>query len=357
VSAAVAVIRRVPRADKLGLTLDLIRQKIHAGSMDPRIRALAVQLIREARVVERDYWGELTAIARGIKARVRFTRDPHRVETIGDAADTLDLGAGDCDDYTVLCGACLKAVGFPVRLKLVGQDRFSHIFPEARVGGRWTPVDLARPSRWHGVKSYPLERTIELTERDTNMSGLPFQHDDDLGDLGGPRLSRLKTGLKTIFGRAPKVYGDPNAAAAIQQNALASTGITVVPEPIYRAISVGDKAAAKAASQALYGNDSLIETQGAGYAPLRDAFKRGTLAASPVTGAAPASAGGAAAAFDWSAFDESPVSLSPSGDFLPASTLPPAGSAKPGLLGSLSTGEKFVLGGLAIFALKQLKVL
>jgi hypothetical protein len=65
---------------------------------------------------------------------------------------------------TVLVGAMCEAVGHPVRLKLTGKARPSHIFPEVNIRGRgWIPVDLARPlHKIHEHRSFPLERCVNL---------------------------------------------------------------------------------------------------------------------------------------------------------------------------------------------------
>lgn len=66
------------------------------------------------------------AIFKEINDNWQYVNDPAGQEYIASANESLKSMAGDCDDYTVLMAACLKAIGAKVRLVRVQ----GHIFPE-----------------------------------------------------------------------------------------------------------------------------------------------------------------------------------------------------------------------------------
>jgi hypothetical protein len=122
-------------------------EKIYDGSIHPVIFRFARDAA--ARVPEFDDLGEIRAVSQAVKRRVRFVRDPYRIEALQDADDTLTLGSGDCDDLAILAGAALQSVGVPIQLEVVGMsERPSHVYLTAKSRtGQAIPIDLARPDR------------------------------------------------------------------------------------------------------------------------------------------------------------------------------------------------------------------
>ena len=221
------VIRRPAGVSKLAVSQELIPSMIRRNSALPETRKLALQMIQEAGAPEHDRYQEFLAIANGLKKRVRFLRDPHRIESISDLGDTLEFGAGDCDDYTVALGSLLAAAGFPVRVRIVGRDRLSHVYPEALVNGSWLPADLARKSGWFNRKKYPKMKIVELEEA---LSGVPWagvagdlgaddwDEDDELG-------SWLSSGFKTAKKSVKKVVKGIKTTARSVKKRLAKSDI------------------------------------------------------------------------------------------------------------------------------------
>ena len=82
----------------------------------PKVRELAFSLIKN--VQERDYWGEIASIFYWVRDRIRYTRDPWKLDVFEDAEWTLKTGAADCDGHAVLLGALLESIGYPVRMKV-----------------------------------------------------------------------------------------------------------------------------------------------------------------------------------------------------------------------------------------------
>jgi transglutaminase-like putative cysteine protease len=159
---------------KLMRTILLIEELIEKGKRDARIRALATRAVNGTR--EGNFDGELVALSDFIKGQVRYTKDPSGIESVSDAIDTLKLGYGDCDDLCVCLSSMAEAIGHPTRLKIVGMDRYSHIFPEVLIkGAGWVPVDLARPH--HKIfepRTFPLEKTRTRKRWSQTRAGARF---------------------------------------------------------------------------------------------------------------------------------------------------------------------------------------
>jgi len=115
----------------------------------PKVRELAMALVR--RVAERNYMGEIASIFYWVRDKIRYTRDPWKLDVFEDAEWTLKTGAGDCDAHAVLLGSLLSSIGYPVRMKVVSYDgvRYSHVYPLVgdRPGNptRWIALDATIP--------------------------------------------------------------------------------------------------------------------------------------------------------------------------------------------------------------------
>ncbi len=86
------------------------------GAGSGRIRELAVTIVRDADVPERDKRGEVVAIHEWVKGHLRYISDPTWYEFVT-YPETLAFARpdGDCDDHAVLEAALLGAIGLPTR--------------------------------------------------------------------------------------------------------------------------------------------------------------------------------------------------------------------------------------------------
>lgn len=132
-----------------------IARLLREGAKDFQVRQRAIDVFFESGVPPKDYLGEIRALFEWVRRNIRYTRDIHRVELLHSARRMLELGAGDCDDQTILLGAMLKSTGHPVRLALVGfhprrPDLFTHIYLEVFFRGGWIPLDptVPHPMGW-----------------------------------------------------------------------------------------------------------------------------------------------------------------------------------------------------------------
>lgn len=102
-------------------------------------------------VREKDWPAEVKKIFEFIRMQVRYTRDPAARDTYTSPPRTLGFyNIGDCDCYTILAGAMLRSIGYPVRIRIIwirGQETWGHIYlmvgmPPTGVT-HWVPFDAS----------------------------------------------------------------------------------------------------------------------------------------------------------------------------------------------------------------------
>jgi transglutaminase-like putative cysteine protease len=67
----------------------------------------------------------------------------------------LRLGAGDCDDKSILAAALLASIGHPTRFiacGFVGDGSYSHVFAQTKIAGKWVTLECT-------MNEWPLGRT------------------------------------------------------------------------------------------------------------------------------------------------------------------------------------------------------
>lgn len=142
-------------------TILTMQQLINDAATHPSVRQAAISIVREAQVGPRDRAGEIQAVFNWAKRHMRFTDDPHAREVVGHPLHTLETRAGDCDDYVVVMGGLLKALGRPTRIVTIRADRRepgrqSHVFLQAQLDGKWVTLDPTVPGSSLGWTPEPL---------------------------------------------------------------------------------------------------------------------------------------------------------------------------------------------------------
>jgi transglutaminase-like putative cysteine protease len=148
-------------------TVAYMKSLIRAGSKDFYVRQRAIDILFERGVKPKNYLGEIKVLFEWVQQRIRYTKDPFRVEVLHSARRMLELRAGDCDDMTIVLGAMLESVGHPVRLVLTGPDPsrprlFTHVYLEAHHRGSWIPLDATMrfPMGW--APQVPVKAVVDL---------------------------------------------------------------------------------------------------------------------------------------------------------------------------------------------------
>lgn len=136
-------------------TIGLARKLVDSALRDERVNAFAVSLVRDT--PNYDDLAKVQAIYEWVRAHISYVMDPVGKEVLRNAVDTVNLGAGDCDDINaVLFPALLGSVGYSTRVVTVAVDpedptQFSHVYCEVDVNGEWVPLDAARPGARFGL--------------------------------------------------------------------------------------------------------------------------------------------------------------------------------------------------------------
>lgn len=126
-------------------TLELMRRIVHRYKPSPAIRELAIALTND--LPNRDWVGEVNAVADYVRENIRYVRDVAGLETVQTPDVTLELAAGDCDDQSTLVATLLESIGHRTRFVAVGwraPHRYSHVYPEILMKNGWMGVDTTR---------------------------------------------------------------------------------------------------------------------------------------------------------------------------------------------------------------------
>lgn len=115
------------------------------GSRNIDVRSVAVEQTR--RLLQKDYEGEARLCLAFVRDQIRYVRDIRGVETVHAAEYVLHMGAGDCDDKSILLAAMLGSIGHRCRFVAVAfaPERFSHVWVQCNIRGRWVDLEPTEP--------------------------------------------------------------------------------------------------------------------------------------------------------------------------------------------------------------------
>jgi transglutaminase-like putative cysteine protease len=136
-------------------TLKQMRELVRRGKDTQELRHLANSICMAAQVPAKDWRGELAAIFDYVQTNIRYSQDPSDIETIQGARETLQLGYGDCDDFSVLIATLAECLGHPCCLVALGFQQpgtYEHVMTMCSGAGEdcWVGMDAteARPLGW-----------------------------------------------------------------------------------------------------------------------------------------------------------------------------------------------------------------
>lgn len=118
-------------------TVDAIKLLARARSRDPRVRELALLILKMSGVKSQNYFDEARAIGQFVQKKVRYVRDINGVETLHDPLTMIDQikrgeAQGDCDDMSLLTAALLLSVGHQPFVRIVrykgNNGPYQHIY-------------------------------------------------------------------------------------------------------------------------------------------------------------------------------------------------------------------------------------
>jgi len=189
----------------------ILTDLIEDGMRDELVRQKAVQILNNAGVRGHDELGEIRAITRYVQTHMVYRKDGYGVEFFHTARRLIrDIeegkSAGDCDDFVILGGALLGAIGYPVGALIVDSNNdgiMNHVMlvtrtfsPTREFGDSWIPIELIYPQFKIGEsvpisQVYPLMANVEtgrepiMRKAISGLKGLAGFH--PLGHLMGIR--------------------------------------------------------------------------------------------------------------------------------------------------------------------------
>lgn len=139
-------------------TLSMMRQLVLQGSKDIEVRDAAIDAVYQFGGRTHDPLSQLRAIYNFVRDRIMFVNDPADVEWLQGPRNTLQVGAGDCDDRAVLLASMLRAIGLNADLKFrviaanpANPRTFSHVYVVVRMFGKDIPLDPTYASNPFGI--------------------------------------------------------------------------------------------------------------------------------------------------------------------------------------------------------------
>lgn len=137
--------------------LRFMRELVQTYGRDPRLRDIAIGIIRDAGAAPRDYKAQAAALLAWVQTNIYYVNEPG--EQIATPWRTLQWRHGDCDDQSLLLASFAESISLPWRFVLAGRTlfgrkvkyiegswlfpftQFSHIYMQ--IG--WPPF---KPSTW-----------------------------------------------------------------------------------------------------------------------------------------------------------------------------------------------------------------
>ena len=146
-----ATVAEVPEGrDGIAASLRVMSQLVREYKKNPRIRDLAAQLVSD--LPQKNFPGEAARLHQYVRDEVRYLLDVRDVETIQTPTLTLDLGAGDCDDKSLLLAALLESIGHHTRFLAVGftPGEIDHVLVETKIGDQFVAAETTEqvPLGW-----------------------------------------------------------------------------------------------------------------------------------------------------------------------------------------------------------------
>ena len=154
----------------------ILTDLIEDGMRDELVRKKAVEIVNAAGVNGHDEIGEIRAITKWVQTHMIYRKDGFGVEWFHTARRLIrdvesGQSAGDCDDFVILGGSLLGALGYPVGALIVDSNNdgvFNHVMvvtktfgPSREFGRSWIPIELIYPQFDLG-ESVPVSKVYPL---------------------------------------------------------------------------------------------------------------------------------------------------------------------------------------------------
>ncbi len=111
------------------------------GYQSEPIRRAALRICQ--RVPGHNFQSEIESLFIFVRDEIEYRLDPVNTERLQDAQQTLNTGAGDCDDKCILLASLLAALGHVPRFIAQSSDgiEFDHVYVQVLNAGQWLNLD------------------------------------------------------------------------------------------------------------------------------------------------------------------------------------------------------------------------
>lgn len=159
----------------------------------PIVRQFAIQAInkhfRKQQIGPNRNLIQCFAVFKEIKSRWNYVNDPTSREYYARASESAILMGGDCDDYSILMGACLQSIGGISRLVLTTH----HVYPEILIGNKH---DLERITLLIGRDLFSIENKQKSLHYHLDTDGKIWLNLDYTASYpGGPFMAEPVLGI------------------------------------------------------------------------------------------------------------------------------------------------------------------
>lgn len=189
------------------------------GVGHPDVRVAALEAVRGS--VKN--LNEIDFVLDWVKKHIEFRGE--NAETLQSPVVTLQLGAGDCDDHSILIAALLRSLGYNVQFKTVAAQRadptqFSHVYVivQDKRTGQWKGLDSTVPDSFAGWEPPVVyrEQTYGLGD-DTSTQDLTPTGLTPTGelvyDIANPLVQATASRIK--YGSKPPMVFMPSGLSSI----------------------------------------------------------------------------------------------------------------------------------------------
>jgi hypothetical protein len=101
--------------------VQVIERLIRSYGRDPRLRQVALDIVRKAGVQPRDYQGQAAALLSWVNQNIYYVNEPG--EQLQSVWYTLRTRSGDCDDCHIILSSLAESLRLPWKTVLSGRDR------------------------------------------------------------------------------------------------------------------------------------------------------------------------------------------------------------------------------------------
>jgi hypothetical protein len=195
------------------------------GSKSARVRALAIDIVKNAGVPDKDYYGEIIAIHNWVRDNIRYFHDPIGQETLSYPEETLfNSRGGDCDDMVITEIGLLGSIGVEAYPVVVGTSpgNYSHVYLHAKVpagqghnAGKVIPLDPIMKDWPAGREAAGMKakKTYPELSNPLTMNGLPMNGLGNLKRRQNPALAGMDVGDLGSYAIAPSYLDTEDSQA------------------------------------------------------------------------------------------------------------------------------------------------